>query len=172
MDDHSITHLRVHNAYQIFQNLLMPPARSAHAGCPVPRGAVGCVRTQARAPTYSVDHPSSPRRSIMSTVPSTSIVPSMPTSHSNFPSIFNAALESYKRKTKKDLAKHPLLPSFQSCNSAEDIITVLREQVPVSSESQDHGLTKWVAPTVNVIYSFSATIGQGVGLVISRHSSK
>ena len=128
------------------------------AGCLVARGlwAVLLGRKQGR---LLIDPPSSPRRSIMSTVPSTS------TSLSNFPSIFNAALESYKRKTKKDLAKHPLLPSLQSCNSAEDIITVLREQVPVSSESQDHGLTKWVAPTVNVIYAFSSTIGQGVGLV-------
>jgi len=42
----------------------------------------------------------------MSTVPSTS------TSHSNFVTIFNAALETYKRKTKKDLASDPLLPAF------------------------------------------------------------
>ncbi len=97
----------------------------------------------------------------MSTAPSTS------TSHSNFASIFNAALETYKRKTKKDLASHPLLPRLQSFNSAEAIITVLREQVPVSSQSQngDDGLTKWVAPTVNVVFAFSSTIGQGVGLV-------
>jgi hypothetical protein len=97
----------------------------------------------------------------MSTAPSTS------TSPSNFVSIFNAALETYKRKTKKDLAEHPLLPTLQSCNSAEAIIAILREQVPKSSQPQnsDDGLTKWVAPTVNVVYAFSATIGQGVGLV-------
>ena len=105
-------------------------------------------------------HISSPR-TIMSTVPSTS------TSHSNFVSIFNAALETYKRKTKKDLASHPLLPSLQSCDSPEAILTVLREQIPAFSQSQngDDGLTKWVTPTVNVLYSFSATLGQGVGLV-------
>ena len=97
----------------------------------------------------------------MSTAPSTS------TSRSNFASIFNAALEAYKRKTKKDLASHPLLPRFQSCNSADAIIAVFREQVAVSGQSRDSddGLTKWVAPTVNVVYAFSATIGQGVGLV-------
>ncbi|KAF8487217.1 hypothetical protein DFH94DRAFT_841583 [Russula ochroleuca] len=49
----------------------------------------------------------------MSSVPSTS------TPHSNFVSIFNAALESYKRKTKKDLASHPFLPHFQSCDSLQ-----------------------------------------------------
>ena len=97
----------------------------------------------------------------MSTEPSTS------TSHSNFQSIFNAALEEYKRKTKKDLTSHPLLPRLESCNSPEAILTVLRDQIPVFSESQngDDGLTKWVAPTVNVLYAFSDTLGQGIGLV-------
>jgi hypothetical protein len=66
----------------------------------------------------------------MSTVPSTS------TSHPNFVSIFNAALETYKRKTKKDLASHPLLPSLQSCGSPEAVLTVLREQIPAFSRSQ------------------------------------
>ena len=99
--------------------------------------------------------------SIMSADPSTS------TSNSNFLSIFNAALESYKRKTKKDLASHPLLPRLQSCNSPNSIITLLREQVSASSlpRNDDDGLIRWVTPTVNVMYAFSATIGQGVGLV-------
>ncbi|KAH9988880.1 hypothetical protein BJV77DRAFT_720936 [Russula vinacea] len=89
------------------------------------------------------------------------------TSQSNFVSIFNAALETYKRKTKKDLASHPLLPSLQSCDSPEAILAVLREHIPVFSQSKngDNGLTKWVAPTVNVLYAFSATIGGGIGLV-------
>jgi hypothetical protein len=96
-----------------------------------------------------------------------SAVPSTSTSHSNFVSIFNAALETYKRKTKKDLASHPLLPILQSCNSPEAILTVLREQIPVFSQSQngDDGLTKWVTPTVKVLHAFSETLGQGIGLV-------
>ena len=97
----------------------------------------------------------------MSTAPSTS------TSQSNFVPIFNAALESYNRKTKKDLASHPLISSLQSCDSPEAVLTALRDQIPAFNQSQnrDDGLTKWVAPTVNVLYTFSATIGQGVGLV-------
>ena len=85
------------------------------------------------------------------------------TSQSRFVSIFNAALETYKRKTKNDLASHPLLPSLQSCDSPEAILAVLREHIPVFSQSQngDNGLTKWVAPTVNVLYASSATIGGG-----------
>ncbi|KAF8461780.1 hypothetical protein DFH94DRAFT_70453, partial [Russula ochroleuca] len=95
-----------------------------------------------------------------------SAVASTSESHSNFVSIFNAALETYKSKTKKDLASHPLLPHLQSCDSAGAILTVLREQIPASSQSQnsDDRLTRWVAPTVNVLYSFSATLGSGVGL--------
>ena len=112
-----------------------------------------------------IDALSSPR-SIMSTAP-TPTMPSTSTSQSNFASIFNASLESYKRKTKNDLPSHPLLPTLQSCQSPEAVLTVFREQVPAFSQSQnrDDGLTKWVTPTVNVLYSFSGTIGQGVGLV-------
>jgi hypothetical protein len=70
----------------------------------------------------------------------------------------------------KDLASHPLLPSLQSCESPEDVLTVLREQVPAFSQSQssDDRLTKWVTPTVNVLHSFSETIGQVVGLVNTK----
>ena len=98
----------------------------------------------------------------MSAIPSTSI------SHSNFEFIFNAALETYRRKTKKDLTSHPLLPRLQSCDSPEAILTVLREQINGLNQSQngDDGLTKWVTPTINVLYAFSATLGQGVGQVI------
>ena len=95
--------------------------------------------------------------------------PSKPTgtSQSNFVSIFNAALETYKCKTKRDLASHPLLPTLQSCDSPDAILAVLREQIPAFSQSQngDDALTKWVTPTVNVLYAFSSTLGQGVGLV-------
>jgi hypothetical protein len=84
-----------------------------------------------------------------------------------FASIFNAALGKYKRKTEQDLAKHPLLPRLQSCESPEAILDVLQEQIPASSQSQnsDNGLTKWVKPTVNVMYSFSAALGGVAGLV-------
>jgi hypothetical protein len=101
---------------------------------------------------------------------STAIVSSRPstsTSHPNFAPIFNAALEAYKRKTKKDLASHPLLPKLRSCNSPEAILAVLREQIPASSQSRngDDQLTKWVTPIVGVLYSFSTALGGDIGLV-------
>jgi hypothetical protein len=98
--------------------------------------------------------------------------PSASTSRSSFVLIINAALEQYKRKTKKDLATHPLLPRLESCHSPEAILTVLREQIPGFNESQDadNRLTKWVTPTVNVLYAFSDTLGQGIGLVSIKTS--
>lgn len=85
----------------------------------------------------------------------------------NFTSIFNTTLEDYKHKTKNDLASHPLLPNFQSCDSPEAILAVFREQIPAYSrfEDGDDRLTKWVPPTVNVLYSFSTAHGGDVGLV-------
>ena len=107
-------------------------------------------------------------------------VPSTSTSHSNFASIFNAALETYNRKTKQDLAKHPLLPRLQSCDSPEAILSILREQTPTFNQPQNRdgsndGLSELISPTVNVLYSFSATLGGVVGLVniticVLRHS--
>jgi len=115
-------------------------------------------------PTRTI--PSSPLslsslRDIMPSVPSTS------TSHTNFTYIFNAALEAYRRKTKKDLASHPLLPSLQHCHSPEDILSVLREQIPTFNQSQnsDDQILKWVIPTVNVLNAFSDTLGKVVGPV-------
>jgi hypothetical protein len=96
-----------------------------------------------------------------------STLPSISTWHFDFVSIFNTALETYKRRTKNDLTSHPLLPIFQSCESPEAVLTVFRDQIPAFGQSQsgDDGLIKWVTPTVNVLYAFSATIGQGNGLV-------
>ena len=102
---------------------------------------------------------SSPRI-IMSTVASTS------TSHPDFASFFDAALESYRHKTKKDLASDPLLPRLQSCNSPEAILSVFREGIPGFDKTEDR-FTKWVVPTVNVIHAFSNMLGQVVGVGVS-----
>jgi hypothetical protein len=113
--------------------------------------------------SFTHPQPSLPSQTTMSAEPSTSTG----ISQSNFVSVFNAALETYKHKTKNDLVSHPLLPTLQFCDSPEAVLTVLREQIPAFSQSRngDDALTKWVTPTVNVLYAFSATLGQGVGLV-------
>ncbi|KAI9436556.1 hypothetical protein H4582DRAFT_397851 [Lactarius indigo] len=90
-------------------------------------------------------------------------------SHSNFQSIFHTSLKAYERKTKKDLLSHPLATRLNSCDSPAAILTVLQDQVQEfeQSRSVDERLTKWLDPTVNVLYAFSATLGEGVGLVFS-----
>jgi hypothetical protein len=88
-------------------------------------------------------------------------------SPSNFDSVLNSALDAYKKRTKVDLASHPLLSRLQTCDSPEAVQTILREQISALEQSQsgDERLTNWLIPTVNVLYAFTATLGEGVGLV-------
>ncbi|KAH8983356.1 hypothetical protein EDB92DRAFT_1578578 [Lactarius akahatsu] len=94
-------------------------------------------------------------------------VPSTSTSSANFEIIFMAALEAYKKQTKRDIASHPLAAQLQSCDSPSAILTVLRTQVQTFDRSQtaDERWTKWLDPTVNVLYAFSVALGNGVGLI-------
>jgi len=92
------------------------------------------------------------------------------TSISKYQSLFDNALEAYKKKTKKDLRSHPLLPKLQTCNSPDAVLAVLREQIDQShsTSSVNSRFTNWLNPTVNVLYSFSETIGMGISLVRIR----
>src|ERR1700761_6337310 len=97
-------------------------------------------------------------------------VSSTSASSPNFETIFSSALETYKKQTKKDIASHPLATQLQSCDSSSAILAVLRTQIQAFDQSQsaDENLTKWLDPTVNVLLAFSATLGNGVGVVIAR----
>ena len=91
-------------------------------------------------------------------------------SNSNYQHIFSAALESYKTRTGDDLTSNPLLPKLESCNSPEDVIALLREQIPGFDKSRSNDdyterLSKWLNPIVKVIDAFSGTIGDSVGQV-------
>ena len=86
---------------------------------------------------------------------------------SRFQAIFLAALESYRKQTKKDLLAHPLATQLKACGSTTAILAILQDQVQEfdKSRSGDERLTKWLSPTVNVLCAFSATISGGVSLV-------
>jgi hypothetical protein len=88
----------------------------------------------------------------------------------DFQLIFNIALKSYERRTKSDLLVHPLAAQLQDCNSPNAVLALIRQQVQGLHQSQraDERLTKWLNPTVNVLYTFSATLGGGVGTVCLR----
>jgi hypothetical protein len=86
---------------------------------------------------------------------------------SNFQLIINNALDKYKQRTKNNLCAHPLAAQLQSCDSPSAILVVLQEQVHEldQSWSTDERWTKWLDPTVNVLYDFSSMLGSGVSLV-------
>ena len=85
----------------------------------------------------------------------------------NFQLILNNALKTYEKQTKHDLLAHPLAAQLQACKSPSSILDVLQQQVQHlhQSRSSDDRLTKWLDPTVNVLYAFSETLGEGVSLV-------
>ncbi|KAH8986689.1 hypothetical protein EDB92DRAFT_1229619 [Lactarius akahatsu] len=90
-------------------------------------------------------------------------------SRSSFQSVLLASLRAYEKQTTKDLLSHPLAARLNTCDSPADILAVLQDQVQEfeQSRSVDDRSTKWLDPTVNVLYAFSATLGEGVGLVFS-----
>jgi hypothetical protein len=91
-------------------------------------------------------------------------------SSSNFQLTINNALDTYKKRTKKDLITHPLAASLQACDTPAAILTIIREQIDGLEQPRSNGerWSKWLDPTVNVLFAFSTTIGAGVGLVCPR----
>ena len=94
-------------------------------------------------------------------------VNSTPSPSSNFQAIFSAAVKAYEKRTKEDILAHPLACQLQTCNTPASIIALLQGQVDDLDQARKSGekLTKWLSPTVNVLLTFSATIGGGVSLV-------
>jgi hypothetical protein len=96
-------------------------------------------------------------------IPSTSSSP-------NFQLIFNNALKAYEKRTKSDLLAHPLVAQLQDCSSISAILAIVHQQVQKFHQSQAayERLTKWLDPTMKVLYSLSETLGEGVSLVCVR----
>jgi hypothetical protein len=88
-------------------------------------------------------------------------------SSSNFQSVLNAALDAYESKTKTKLLTHPLTTRLQSCDSPTTILSILQDFIQQFDRRRrsDEKLTSWLNPTINVLYAFSSTVGQGLGLV-------
>jgi len=86
--------------------------------------------------------------------------------------MFNAVLQAYE-KTGKDITSHPLATEFQSCHSPDTVLAVLRRQIPALNQSQsgEGRFAKCLTPIINVLYAFTATLGDGVGLVTVTMSS-
>jgi hypothetical protein len=92
------------------------------------------------------------------------------TTPSGSTSSFHAiALRKYREKTKQDLLTHPLTAELQNCNLPSDTLAVLYQnhnvQPFIQSHSGDKTSEQWLNTTFTVLNSFSAAIGEGIGLV-------
>ncbi|KAH9013023.1 hypothetical protein EDB85DRAFT_2281043 [Lactarius pseudohatsudake] len=92
------------------------------------------------------------------------------TPSSNFKSILDAALNQalsgYKKKTGKTLLDHPLATELQRCDSVAAVLEVLRGQASAFQQFKagDQRLMKLISPVVDVLYTFSGTLGGVAGL--------
>ena len=86
---------------------------------------------------------------------------------SNFTAIFDAASHEYKAHTKQDLATHPFAAALQGHNSPDYILNVFRDQARAFNKFRkgNDKLMEWLTPIVNILLTFSETLGDGAGLV-------
>jgi hypothetical protein len=78
----------------------------------------------------------------------------------------DAALKSYKKKTKKDLKNHDLFKQLETCDSPAAILAVFQAAHFHRNGGGDR-LNKWLVPPINVLYAFSETLGGGASLAFS-----
>jgi hypothetical protein len=88
-------------------------------------------------------------------------------SSSQFKSILDAALSEYKSKTGNDLTTNSLAKELQGCESSEVVLDIIQREAKVFDKFRDgdQRLMKWIGPSVDVLYTISTTLGQGVGIV-------
>ncbi|KAI0289218.1 hypothetical protein BC826DRAFT_1107207 [Russula brevipes] len=90
-------------------------------------------------------------------------------STNNFTAIFSVAQDEYKKLTGQDLRRHPLALKFDTCRGPEDVSNILQTQAQALSTFNEGNeeLMRWLNPTVNILFIFSATLGEGIGLPFS-----
>jgi hypothetical protein len=85
---------------------------------------------------------------------------------SDFKSILDSALTKYEKKTGKPLLDDPLAAKLQRCDSIDTIRAIFQAQAEAfKSKDGDKRLMKWIDPTVNVLCTFSDTLGGVAGIV-------
>jgi hypothetical protein len=85
----------------------------------------------------------------------------------NFTAIFHVASTEYHRVTGKRLDTHPSAAQLDTCDSPEAVSTILRAQAQAFSEFHkgSERLMALLDPIVHSLFTFSATLGEGIGLV-------
>jgi len=91
-------------------------------------------------------------------------------STSNFDAIFDAALHEYETLTGKSLASHPFYERLDTCHSPEDVLNVFQDQAQDFRKfyKREEKLMAWLNPIINILFTISATLAEGVGLVSRR----
>ncbi|KAH9039671.1 hypothetical protein EDB85DRAFT_1887436 [Lactarius pseudohatsudake] len=91
-----------------------------------------------------------------------------PASSSQFESILSTALSEFKKKTGKNLLDDALAKELQSCDSVEAVMDIIQGQAEAFDRFRNGGskLIKWVQSSVHVLYTISAALGDGVGVVV------
>ena len=93
------------------------------------------------------------------------------TPSSDFKSILDAglnrALSDYKNKTGKPLLDHPIAAQLKRCDSVDSIKALFQVQAEAFQQFRDGDkrLMKWINPVVDVLSTFSDTIGGAAGIV-------
>jgi hypothetical protein len=85
----------------------------------------------------------------------------------NFTAIFNVASTEYQTVTGNHLDTHPFATQLNTCHSPEAISGLLRTQAQAFSKFRkgDEQLMAWLEPIVHILFTFSGTLGEGIGLV-------
>ena len=88
-------------------------------------------------------------------------------STNNFTVILNAASTEYHRVTGRCLDTHPFSAQLNTCNTPEAVLNIFRTQAHAFSKFRkgDERLMAWLDPIVHILFVFSGTLGEGVGLV-------
>ena len=84
---------------------------------------------------------------------------------SNFKLMLDVALAKYKKKTGEDLLALWLASELQTCDSVDSVLDILRLQAKAFERSDDQKLIKWIDPLINVLFTFSDALGDGISLV-------
>lgn len=87
-----------------------------------------------------------------------------------FESLFQSALEEYKKETNIDLVKHPLADKLERCHSMEAVTQAVEEQAKAFRDFRGGG-NKLITSLKNVVQVFykisssTADLGDAIGLV-------
>ena len=86
-----------------------------------------------------------------------------------FTAVFKAAESEYQRITEKPLDTHPFAKKLRICDNPQAVSNLFRNQADVFSKfcEGDKKLMALLDPTIHILFAFSDTLGDVIGLV--RH---